>query len=80
MHVDHSNAETFCFNIRSPDGSTVGFVDFTKEFKYLGSIIESLLISDARFDKRIKAATSVFGVLKKSSIASSLTFALKVGR
>jgi hypothetical protein len=36
----------------------------TKEFKYLGSIIDSSLTSDADVDMRIKAATSAFGALK----------------
>ncbi len=52
--VDYSNADTARFDIRRichADGSTVGFVDFTKEFKYLGSIIDSSLTSDADVDK-----------------------------
>jgi hypothetical protein len=65
--VDFSNADTSRFDIRNADGSTVGFVDFTKEEKYLGS--------DADLDKQIKAATSAFGALKMSSLTFPLTFA-----
>ena len=63
--VDYSNADTSRFDIRNADGFTAGFVNFTKEFKYLGSIIDSSLTSDADVDMRIKAATSAFGALQK---------------
>ena len=43
-----------------------GFVEFTREFKYLGSIISSELTSDADVDKRIKSATAIFGALSTS--------------
>ncbi len=43
--VGYSNADTSRFDIRNADGSTVGFVDFTEEFKYIGSIIDSSLTS-----------------------------------
>jgi hypothetical protein len=39
-------------------GTVVGFINFTTEFKYLGSIIHPTLTSDADVDKRMKAATS----------------------
>jgi hypothetical protein len=42
----------------------VGFINFTTEFKYLGSIIHPTLTSDADVDKRIKAATASFGALR----------------
>jgi hypothetical protein len=71
----YSNADAPRFDIRNADSSTVGFVDFTKEFKYLGSIIDSSLFSDSDVDMRIKAATSAFGALKMSSLASPLTCA-----
>jgi hypothetical protein len=41
-----------------------GFIDFTKEFKYLGSIVHYSLSSEADVDKRIKSATAAFGALK----------------
>jgi hypothetical protein len=50
--VDYSNADTYRFGIRNADDSTVDFVDFTKEFKHLGSIIDSPITSDADVDKR----------------------------
>jgi hypothetical protein len=61
--VDYSTADTSCLDIRNSGGSTVGFVDFTKEFKYLGSNIDSSLTSDADVQMRIKEATSAFGAL-----------------
>ena len=45
-------------------GTVVGFINFTTEFKYLGSIIHPTLTSDADVDKRIKAATASFGALR----------------
>ncbi len=74
--VDYSNADTSCFDIRNADGSTVGFVDFTKEFKYLGSIIDSSLTSEADVDIRVKAATSAFDALK--NVLTSLAVGLRV--
>jgi hypothetical protein len=62
--VNCSTAETSSKDIRNADGSAVGFVDFTKELEYLGSIIDSSLTSDADVGMRIKAATSAFGALK----------------
>lgn len=43
-----------------------GFIEFTREFKYLGSIISTTLTSDADVDKRIKSATAIFGALGTS--------------
>ncbi len=63
--VDYSTAGTSRLDIRNADGSTVGFVGFTKEFKYLGSIIDSSLTSDADANMRSKM----------SSLASPLTCA-----
>jgi hypothetical protein len=74
--VDYSNAETYRFDIRDADGSTIGFVDFTKEFKYLGSTIDSSLTSDADVDMQIKASTSAFGALK--NVFTSLSVDLRV--
>ncbi len=69
--VDYSTADTSRLYIIS----TVGFVDFTKEFKYLGSIIGSSLTSDADVGMRIKAATSAFGALK--NVLTSLSVDLR---
>ncbi len=74
--MDYSNAETTRIDIRNADGSAVGFVDFTTEFKYLGSIMDSSLTSDADVDRRIKAATSAFGALK--NVLTSLSVDLRV--
>ena len=74
--VDYSTADTSRLDIRNADGSTVGFVDFTKEFKYLGSIIDSSLTSDADVNMRIKSATSAFDALK--NVLTSLSVVLRV--
>ncbi len=74
--VDYSNADTSRFDVRHADGSAVGFVDFTEEFKYLGSIIESSLTTDADVDRRIKAAASAFGALE--NVLTSLSVDLRV--
>ena len=76
--VDCSDADTPRFDIRNADGSTVGFVDFTKEFKYLGSIIDTSLTSDAVVDLRVKTATSAFGALKNVLTSSSVDLRIKV--
>ena len=60
--VDYSAADTSRFNIVDEVGLPVGFVDFTTEFKYLGSILHHSLTSDADVDKRIKSATAAFGL------------------
>ena len=73
--VDYSNADTSRFDIRNADCPTVGFVDFTKEFKYFGSIIDSLFTSDADVDVRIKAAASAFGALKNVLTSLSVDLA-----
>jgi hypothetical protein len=45
-------------------GNPAGFIDFTTEFKYLGSIVHHSLTSDADVDKRIRPASAAFGALK----------------
>jgi hypothetical protein len=62
--------------MRDADGSTVGLVDVTKDFKYLGSIIDSSLTLDADVDKQTKAATSAFGALQ--NVLTSLSVDLHV--
>ncbi len=74
--MDYFTADAPRFDIRNADSPTVGFVDFTKEFKYLGSIIYSSLTSDADVNMRIKAATSAFGALK--IVLTSLSVDLRV--
>jgi hypothetical protein len=52
------------------------FIGFTKEFKYLGSIIDSLLTSDADVDMQIIAAISAFDALK--NVHTGLSVDLRV--
>ena len=42
-----------------------GFISFSTEFKYLGSIVHNSLKPDADIDYRISKATSAFGALRK---------------
>jgi hypothetical protein len=44
----------------------VGFINFTTELEYLGSIVHHSLISDADVDERIRSASGAFGAQKKS--------------
>ena len=62
--VEYSAADTSRIDVCDPNGAPVGFIDFTKEFKYLGSIVHYSLSSEADVDKRIKSATAAFGALK----------------
>ncbi len=73
--MDSSNADTSRFDVRNADDSTVCFVDFTKQFMCLGSIIEFSLTSDAVVNMRIKAATA-FDALK--NVLTSLPVDLSV--
>lgn len=57
-------ADTSRFEVLDSSGAPAGFIDFTKEFKYLGSIISTDATSDADVDKRIKSASAAFGALK----------------
>ncbi len=79
MHVGRGETASkpeamFCPKARKPyeaenterlnlDGN--GFINFTKEFKYLGSLITSSLTSGADIEKRIKAASAIFGTMNK---------------
>jgi hypothetical protein len=58
-------------------GNTVGFNDFTTEFKYLGSIVHHSLTSDEDVDKRIRSASAVFGALKNILTNKDIDFKVK---
>jgi hypothetical protein len=60
----NSDADTSRLDLPDHLGNPVGFIDFTTEFKYLGSIIHHSLTSDADVDKRIRPASAAFGALK----------------
>ncbi len=63
--AEYSVADTSRFNVLDVNGSVAGFIDFTQELKYLGSIIHSSLTSEADVDRRIKSAlTAAFEALK----------------
>lgn len=75
--AEYSAADTTRFNVLDSSGATAGFVDFTQEFRYLGSIVHCSLSSEADVDKRIKSATAAFGALKNVFTNRQLDLKLK---
>jgi hypothetical protein len=75
--VEYSAADTSRIDVCDPSGAPVGFIDFTREFKYLGSIVHYSLSSEADVDKRIKSATAAFGALKNVFTNRHLDLKLK---
>ncbi len=75
--VEYLAADTSRVNVCDTNGAPVGFIDFTKEFKYLGSIVHYSLSSEADVDKRIKSATAAFGALKNVFTNRHLDLKLK---
>jgi hypothetical protein len=61
----YSDADTSRRDVLDCLKNPVGFIDFTTEFKYLGSIVLHSLTSDADVDKRIRSASATYGALKK---------------
>ena len=59
----HEGSDTAPFTVSGPGGEDLGFVGFTKEFKYLGSTLHSSLTSDADVDRRIRSAAVACGAL-----------------
>jgi hypothetical protein len=60
----YSDADTSRRDVFDYLGNPVDFIDFTTEFKYLGSIVHHSLTSDADVDKRIRPGSAAFGALK----------------
>jgi hypothetical protein len=60
----YSEANTSRLNILDGTGYATGFIDFTTEFKYLASIVDHPLTSDADADKHIRPASAAFEALK----------------
>ena len=75
--VEYSAADTTRFNTLDCSGVSAGFVDFTQELRYLGSIVHCPLSSEANADKRIKSATVAFGALKNVFTNRELDLKLK---
>jgi hypothetical protein len=59
----YSDADTSRRDVFDYLGNPVDFIDFTTEFKYLGSIVHHSLTSDADVDKRIRPGSAAFGAL-----------------
>ena len=66
-HQPSTSGDQTDFNV---DGD--GFISFSTEFKYLGSIIHNLLKSDSDIETRITKATAAFGALRKCFFDSKL--------
>jgi hypothetical protein len=49
----YSDADASRLGVLDNLGNPVGFIDFTTEFKYLGSIVHNSLTSDADVDKSV---------------------------
>lgn len=62
----HADGDQSNFKVAS------GFVSFTDEFRYLGSIIHNSLKSDTDVNARITKATAAFGALQKCFFSSRL--------
>jgi hypothetical protein len=60
----YSAADTSRLDVLGGTGNGIGFIDFTTESKYLGSIAHHSLTSDADVDKRIRSDSAAFGALK----------------
>ena len=60
----YEGGDTTLFTVSGPSGEDLGFVSFTREFRYLGSTVHSSLTSDADVDKRIRSAVAAFGALR----------------
>jgi hypothetical protein len=56
----YSDADTSRLVVVDYFGNPVGFIDFTTEFKYFGSIGHHSLTSDADVDKRIRSTSAAF--------------------
>ncbi len=77
--VEYSAADTTRFNVLDSSGAAAGFVDFTQELRYLGSIVHCSLSSEADVDRRIQSATAAFGALGNVFTNRQLDLKLKGG-
>ena len=57
----YEDGDTTPFTVPGPGGEDPGFVSFTKELKYLGSIVHSSPTSNTDVGKRIRSASAAFG-------------------
>jgi hypothetical protein len=62
MH--RSDADTSRLDVLDNLGHPVGFIDFTTEFKYLGSIVHHSFTSDEDDDERIMLASAPLWLFK----------------
>jgi hypothetical protein len=61
----HSDTFTSGLDVLDYLGNPVGFIDFTTEFKYLGSIVHHLLTSDADLISALDQHRPPSGLFKK---------------
>jgi hypothetical protein len=71
----YSDANTSWPSVLYYPGSSVGFIDFTTEFKYLGPIAHYSLDSDAGDDMRIRPASA--GALQNILTNKNIDFKVK---
>jgi hypothetical protein len=71
------DADTSRLGIIDYLGEPVGFIDFTTEFKYLGSIAHHSLTYNADVDKRIRLAPAASGDLKSVLTNQDIDLKLK---
>ena len=57
----YEDGDTTTFTVSGLRGEDLGFVSFTKEFRYLGFIVYTSLTSGADVDKRIRSAAAAYG-------------------
>jgi hypothetical protein len=60
----NSDADSARLRVLDYLSNRVGFIDFTTEFKDLGSFVHHSLPSNADINKRIRAASAAFGALE----------------
>ena len=73
------DGDTTTFTVSGLRGEDLGFVSFTKEFKYLGSVVHSSLTSDADVDKGIRSAAAAFGALRSVGPQGQDVFGSRAG-
>ena len=64
--AEHTDSDTTQMDVLDASGVPIAFVDFTKEFNYLGYIVHYSLSSEAVVGMRIKSATEALGANQKA--------------
>jgi len=75
--LSYDDGYTTPLTVLGPNGERLGFVSFTKEFKYLGSLVQHSPTSDADVNKRVKSTAAAFGSLRSVLCNFSLSELLR---